>query len=68
MSSRSDHVVVATRTNWFFFCSIIAVNPAACELFRMKKQELLAKKFLFNLLAPGDLCITFMKACIFVVG
>lgn len=41
--------------------NIIAVNPAACELFRMKKAEILAKKFLFNLLAPGDLCIAFMK-------
>lgn len=41
--------------------NIIAVNPAACELFRMKKAELLEKKFLFNLLAPGDLCIAFMK-------
>jgi len=39
---------------------IMGVNAAACELFRMKKQEMLDKTFLFNLFSPDDV-IRFMK-------
>jgi hypothetical protein len=39
---------------------IMFANAAACELFRMKKSEIMAKKYFFNLLA-SDYCVAFMK-------